>query len=103
MVLSSQDHLASVSALRRLNADVIFHSYSGLRVPREAVCYSEETGSAGVYVLEGAKAVWKDIQLLYDNGDTYIAALDQSSTSNLWPEDLILLDTQELFDGKLVK
>ena len=103
LVLSSQDHLASVSALRRLNADVIFHSYSGLRVPREAVCYSEETGSAGVYVLEGAKAVWKDIQLLYDNGDTYIAALDQSSTSNLWPEDLILLDTQELFDGKLVK
>ncbi len=47
--------------------------------------------------------MWKDIQLLYDNGDTYIAALDQSSTSNLWPEDLILLDTQELFDGKLVK
>ncbi len=102
LVLSSQDHLASVSALRRLNADVIFHSYYGLRVPREAVCYSEESGSAGVYVLEGAKAVWKDIQLLYDNGDTYIAALDQSSTSNLWPEDLILLDTQELFDGKLV-
>ena len=64
----------------RLIRDVIFHSYSGLRVPREAVCYSEETGSAGVYVLEGAKAVWKDIQLLYDNGDTYIAALDQSST-----------------------
>ena len=56
-----------------------------------------------VFYLEGAKAVWKDIQLLYDNGDTYIAALDQSSTSNLWPEDLILLDTQELFDGKLVK
>lgn len=103
LVLSSQDHLASVSALRRLNADVIFHSYDGLRVPREAVCYNEESGSAGVYVLEGAKAVWKDIQLLYDNGDTYIAALDQSSTSNLWPEDLILLDTQELFDGKLVK
>lgn len=103
LVLSSQDHLASVSALRRLNADVIFHSYNGLRVPREAVCYNEESGSAGVYVLEGAKAVWKDIQLLYDNGDTYIAALDQSSTSNLWPEDLILLDTQELFDGKLVK
>ena len=60
-------------------------------------------GSAATLLVLGAKAVWKDIQLLYDNGDTYIAALDQSSTSNLWPEDLILLDTQELFDGKLVK
>ena len=66
------------------------------------MCYSEESGSAGVYVLVGTKAVWKDIQLLYDSGDTYIAALDQSSTTNLWPEDLILLDTQGLFDGKLV-
>lgn len=102
LVLSSADRLSAVSALRRLNADVIFHSYYGLRVPREAVCYSEESGSAGVYVLVGTKAVWKDIQLLYDSGDTYIAALDQSSTTNLWPEDLILLDTQGLFDGKLV-
>ena len=103
LVLTSQEHLAAVSALRRLHADIIFHAYQGLRVPREAVCYSEETGSAGVYVLEGAKAVWKDIQLIYDNGEMYIAALDQSSTGNLWPGDLILLDTQELFDGKLVK
>ena len=103
LVLTSQEHLAAVSALRRLHADVIFHAYQGLRVPREAVCYSEETGSAGVYVLEGAKAVWKDIQLLYDNGEMYIAALDQSSTGNLWPGDMILLETQELFDGKLVK
>ena len=60
-------------------------------------------GQRKVYVLEGAKAVWKDIQLIYDNGEMYIAALDQSSTGNLWPGDLILLDTQELFDGKLVK
>ena len=46
--------------------------------------------------------MWKDIELLYDNGDTYIAALNQSSTDYLWPEDLILLDTEGLFDGKLV-
>ena len=102
LVLASQDKLSSISALRRLNADLIFHTYSGLRVPREAVCYSEESGSAGVYVLVGTKAVWKDIELLYDNGDTYIAALNQSSTDYLWPEDLILLDTEGLFDGKLV-
>ncbi len=58
LVLSSQDHLASVSALQAAERGP-FHSYSGLRVPREAVCYSEETGSPGYICPEGAKAVWK--------------------------------------------
>ena len=49
------------------------------------------------------KAVRGIGKIIYDNGEMYIAALDQSSTGNLWPGDLILLDTQELFDGKLVK
>lgn len=103
LVLSSKDRLSDVSALRTIKADIIFRAYSGLRVPKEAVCYSEDSGSAGVYVLVSGKAVWKDIRLLYDNGDTYIAQLDQSTTSNLWPEDLILLDTEGLYDGKVVE
>lgn len=103
LVLSTQDKLFEVSAQRRLKVDVIFRAYSGLRVPKEAVCYSEESGSAGVYVLVSGKALWKDIQLIYDNGDTYIAVLDQSSTGNLWPDDQILLDTQGLYDGKVVE
>lgn len=103
LVLSSDWQLFDVSAQRVLQADVIFRSYAGLRVPKEAVCYSEESGSAGVYVLVSGKAVWKNVELLYDNGENYIAALDQSSTENLWPEDLILLDTRELYDGKVVE
>ena len=103
LVLSSDWQLFEVSGLRVLQADVIFQSYSGLRVPKEAVCYSEDSGSAGVYVLVSGKAVWKNVELLYDNGENYIAALDQSSTDNLWPEDLILLDTNDLYDGKVVE
>lgn len=103
LVLSSQDRMSDVSALRTMKMEIIFHAYSGLRVPKEAVCYSESSGSAGVYVLISGKAVWKDIELLYDNGDTYIVALDQSTTSNLWPEDAILLKTEGLYDGKVVE
>lgn len=103
LILSSRDRLSDVSALRTMKADVIFHAYSGLRVPKEAVCYSEESDSAGVYVLISGKAVWKDVELLYDNGDNYIVALDQSSTNNLWPEDAILLETEGLYDGKVVE
>ena len=103
LVLTSRDRLDWVSAERRMEADVVFRSYSGLRVPKEAVCYDNEKGVAGVYVLVGGKARWKTVELLYDLGDAYIARLDQSSTSNLWPQDEILLETQGLYDGKVVE
>ncbi len=103
LVLTSANRLFDVANLRTVKADVVFHSYEGLRIPKEAVCYDGESNTAGVYVLVSGKAVWKDVQLIYDTGDNYIAALDQSSTQNLWPEDRILLDTENLFDGKVVE
>ena len=102
LVLSSPNFLSEVSALRRQSAQIVFRSYSGLRVPKEAICFSEEEGSAGVYVLEGAKVRWKNVTLLYDGGEYYVVQLDKSSTLNLWPEDEILLDTNGLTDGALV-
>ena len=103
LVLTSPNRLFDVANLRTMKADVVFRSYEGLRIPKEAVCYDNENHSAGVYVLVSGKAVWKDVELIYDTGDNYIATLDQSSTHNLWPEDLILLDTEDLFDGKVVE
>lgn len=102
IVLSSSRYISQVSALRSVSAEVEFRSYSGLRVPKEAVCYDGEKGTAGVYVLVNREADWKSVTLLYDAGDVYIALLDQSSTANLWPEDLILTKTRGLFDGKVV-
>lgn len=103
LVLSCDRRLGDVSALRRLEATVVLHSYSGVRVPKEAVCYSEEDQSAGVYILENGKAMWKNVSLIYDVGDAYIARLDQTSTENLWPGDLILPETRGLYDGKVVE
>ncbi len=103
LVLTSPNRLFDVADLRTIKADVVFRSYEGLRIPKEAVCYDKESDTAGVYVLVSGKAVWKDVELIYDTGDNYIAALDQSTTQNLWPEDRILLDTEDLFDGKVVE
>lgn len=102
LVLTSNQYLSHVSALRNLEANVIFHSYEGLRVPKEAICYDEESGQAGVYVLINRKAQWKPVELLYDVTDAYIAVLDQSETGNLWPGDMILTETKGLYHGKVV-
>lgn len=103
LVLTADRYMDQVSAYRHADADIIFSSYSGLRVPKKAICYDETTASAGVYVLVNREAVWKPITLIYDVGDAYIVELDQSSTENLWPEDLILTKPAGLYDGKVVQ
>jgi len=81
---------------------VIFRTYEGLRVPKEALRVGE-SGQVGVYVLEGVNAVFKAVDILYDEGDTYVVRLDKSSTGNLWPGDEVLLTDALKFEGKVVQ
>ena len=93
--------MQNVTMLRQQSADVVFASYSGLRVPKDAVRVNEN-GKIGVYILEGAVARWKPINILHDNGESYVAALDKSSTNNLWPGDEIIVGAKDLYNGKVV-
>ena len=63
IVLSCEREPQEVTALRRQSADIIFSSYTGLRVPKQALYMVD--GQAGVYVLEGARARWKPVEILY--------------------------------------
>ena len=101
LVLESDEYMQNVTMLRQQSADVVFASYSGLRVPKDAVRVNEN-GKTGVYILEGAVARWKPINILHDNGESYVAALDKSSTNNLWPGDEIIVGAKDLYNGKVV-
>ena len=101
LVLESDEYMQNVTMLRQQSADVVFNSYQGLRVPKDAVRV-EDGGQTGVYVLEGATARWKPITILHDNGESYVAALDKSSTNNLWPGDEIIVGAKDLYNGKVV-
>jgi hypothetical protein len=101
LVLSSEAYIQNAVSSRAQTADLVFADRSGLRVPKTAI-YVGENGGSGVYVLEGAEARWKSIEIIYDNGDSFIVALDKSSTKNLWPEDEIILTTGEIFNGKVM-
>ena len=71
VVLSSNRYLAQTTMLRRQTAELVFHSWSGLRVPKEAVhmekytytdeeTLEEKEGTRlGVYALMGGRAEWK--------------------------------------------
>ena len=100
LILSSDRALQNVTLLRQQSAEIVFASYSGLRVPKSAV--RVENGQTGVYILEGTLAKWKPITILHDTGESYVAALDTSSTDNLWPGDELIINAKNLYDGKVV-
>ena len=92
--------LQNVTLLRQQSAEIVFASYSGLRVPKSAV--RVENGQTGVYILEGTLAKWKPITILHDTGESYVVTLDTSSTNNLWPGDELIINAKNLYDGKVV-
>ena len=100
LVLSCDRYMQNVTLLRQQSAEIVFASYSGLRVPKSAV--RVENGQTGVYILEGTLAKWKPITILHDTGESYVAALDTSSTDNLWPGDELIINAKNLYDGKVV-
>ena len=100
LVLSSRSNIQEVSLLREQIGTLTFHSYSGIRIPKEAI-HVNEAGQTGVYVLEGAVARWKSVDIVYAGADNYVAKLDTGSTDNLWPEDEIILGNN-LYNGKVV-
>lgn len=101
LVLSCDRYMQNVTLLRQQSADVVFASYAGLRVPKAAV-HVDKNSQPGVYILEGATAVWKDITILHDNGESYVVELDRTSTTNLWPGDEVIVSAKNLYDGKVV-
>jgi len=117
LVLSCNRYMQDATLLRQQSADVVFSAYSGLRVPKEAVrvlslheiyptsTFEEDAGEdyVGVFVLEGNTAAWKTIEILHDNGESYVVALDKSSTDHLWPGDEIIVGAKNLYDGKVVR
>ncbi|MBQ9968430.1 MAG: hypothetical protein IJO88_06895 [Oscillospiraceae bacterium] len=101
LILSCDRYLQDVTLLREQSADIVFTSYSGLRVPKEAIRV-DENRRTGLYILEAGAAEWKYVELLHDNGESYVVKLDKSSTDELWPGDEIILTAEELYDGKVL-
>ena len=101
LVLSCDEFISDITALRQQSVNLIFNSYAGLRVPKEAVRMVD--GETGVYVLEGSSQKWKPITILGDTGDHYIVENNRSDTDHLWPGDEIIVNGKDLEDGKVVE
>lgn len=101
VVLSCDRHMSELTMYRQLELDVIFESYTGLRVPKKAIKMDED-GGVFVYVMEGINIKQKYVDIISETGSFYVVTEDRSSTSNLWSGDEVVVSGRGLYDGKVI-
>lgn len=93
--------LADTLSMRTAGAEVVFGSYSGIRIPAQAVRFDEEGTNAFVWTVTAMQLERKDIEIIYAYGDFVIAARD-SRPGALRPGNTVVVSGQELYEGKLM-
>ena len=104
VTLSCRKYLAQTTLLRHQAADVILHTYEGLRVPSNALRVSEE-GVTGVYCVDGSTAAFRPVTVLYQGqGYALVRAADGASdTQTLRVGDEVIATAGALSDGKVIR
>ena len=124
VVLSSNENLNLTTLLRHQNAQLIFGSYTGIRVPRSAVrimweAVTDENGQPilnedgtekttqvyGVYTLWGNSARFKKVEILWqENEYMLVRSLQENDVSRLLRSgDEVITAAEDLYDGKVIE
>ena len=108
VVFSSNEYLPEVTLLRHSSASIIHESFSGIRVPVEAL--RMEDGVTGVYCLVGVQAVFKPVDIVYQGSGYYLLKpakksdnTENTSSSRLRIGDSVIITAEELYNGKVIE
>lgn len=117
VILTGDWFSSSIVSMREQEIDLIIGSYTGLKVPKEAVRVETETRTAedgtetttsriGVYIMSGSFARFKEIRQIYE-ADTYYVVRQEINTAAagdaLVMQDLIIVQGKEIEDRKVLK
>ena len=118
-VFQGNTYLQGLTLLRRQSAEIILSTTEGIRVPRSALRITTQTVTekdaetdeevtkeikvTGVYCVNGAKALFKPVEVLY-TGDEYAVVRPAGSTEKvrLRSGDTVIAVARDLYDGKVV-
>ena len=98
VVFSTNKYLPDVVGLREMYADIVFDSFTGLRVPKEAV-HLDEDGQY-LYILSGVQAKRVGIEVISQSGDYYV--IKSKDLIMLHEGSEIITKANDLYDGKVV-
>ena len=109
LVLLSDDYLSYLTLLREQNAELILHTYEGLRIPKNALRVGGD-GKSGVYCLVGLTAYFKPVNILYQGTDFCLVEPGEATgeTDNqvllytLRANDEVIISANDLYNGKVI-
>ncbi len=92
--------------MRFLTADVVFKSYSGFKIPLNAIRVAED-GSKSVFVVSDHIAYQRDVQLIYNDKQYAVVkrteTFDPSYQKSLKLYDEVIVAGQNISHGKVVR
>ena len=115
VIFSTDRYLSQTTLLRQQTAELIFNSWSGLRIPKQALrmeksTYTDkETGQEvqnnrlGVYALLGGRAEFKTVEVVTEGDDYYVVRSTTDESDALRAGDEVIVRATELYDGQLLE
>ncbi|MGE4275833.1 MAG: HlyD family efflux transporter periplasmic adaptor subunit [Lawsonibacter sp.] len=115
VIFSSDRYLDRTTLLRQQTAELIFDSWSGLRVPKQALHMvkiqreDNETGQTvedsclGVYVLLAGRAEFKPVEVVTEGSDYYVVKATSSNSTAFRAGDEVIVRATGLYDGQLLE
>ena len=115
VVFSSDEYLSQTTLLRRQTAELIFESWTGLRIPKEVlrlekVSYTDpdtsqerEDTRLGVYVLVGGRTEFKSVEVVTEGTDYYVVKAATNGSDALRAGDEVIVQGVGLYDGQLLE
>lgn len=104
VVFKSNRMNAYIASLRKEEGEIVLHTYTGLKIPTDAVRTNED-GVKGVYVLEGNIAKFKQLRTLYTEEDFLISGetpKEGEKGDYVALYDAVILGGKDLYDGKII-
>ena len=102
VVFQCNTHISDFTKARRATVSAVIRTYSGLKVPREALRV-DDSGRNGVYCLVESQVKFKPIEILFEKDSYYISEYDSSDTKSLLLYDDIIVSAKNLEHRKVIK
>ena len=102
VVFRCDSALADTMGMRTVTANVIFDTYSGIRIPAQAVRADEEKETAYVWCVTAMQLERKNIQIIYA-ADDFVIAERQTTTRALRDGNVVVVSGKDLYEGKVVE
>ena len=94
--------LADTLAMRCVPANVVFATYSGIRVPAQAVQTDKKTGDTYVWCITAMQLERKDVTVLYADDDFAVIA-ESNAADALRDGNTGVVSGKDLYEGKIME